>query len=179
LPPALYSLGSQHLDGERFDLAIEAMARGHSLTEGKDAMLVEGLSRAHFTLGAKQVEWGQKDAAIDSFQTAHEIDPENLDIRRTLADSLLARGDEQLKVANLQAAKPDFERAANVSRDRRATAQMRLKLMDETPRRLKALAQKPVWLGIPSFHAEVPKDSDVDGAAEGVVYYGAFSTPQN
>ncbi len=56
LPPALYALGNQHLTEENFEPAIEAMDRGYRLTEGKDSMLIEGLSRTYFALGGSQVE---------------------------------------------------------------------------------------------------------------------------
>ncbi len=173
LPTALYALGSQHLAAGEFEPAITAMDRGHRLTGGKQPMLVDGLSRAYLTRGATQVEAGETDRAIESFEQAFEVDDSNQITGRALADSLLVRGDGRLKAADLSAARPDFERAAEVSRRHRPTARMRLALMKQTPRRLEKLNGKPSWLGVPELRAEVPKDADIDGKPERVLYYGA------
>ena len=176
LPKALYALGSEHLHAEAFEPAIEAMDRGYRLTEGKDEMLVKGLARAYLAQGAKQAEAGETDRAIGSFEESFGVDSTNPITRRALADSLLKRGDEHLKAGNLTSAEPDFIRAAEVSVEHRPTANMRRRIMAETPRRLRELNRKPGWLGIPQLHSELPRDENADGVAERVLYYGAETT---
>ena len=173
LPGALYALGNHRLYEEEFENALSAFGRGFELTHGEDPSLVSGYANAHLLHGTKQHEDGDLDAAIESFEQAYQLQPRNADIQVALADTLLIRGDGRLKAAAPAAARPDFERAAVVSPQRRATAQMRQAFAENAPGRLASLNASPAWLGVPAVEAELPRDLNNDGKPDQVLYFGA------
>jgi tetratricopeptide (TPR) repeat protein len=173
LPRALHSLGMQQVSDERYPEAVAIMERGYALTERKDPVFVEGLSRVHLLHGAHQLDQGETDLGIGSLEAAYQVNSGNREIQDALADALLFRGDERLQHAEPDAARPDFERAAKVSRVRYRTAEMRLRVMGESPQRLRVLNSKPSWYEVPPVVAEVPRDTNNDGEPEKVLYYSA------
>lgn len=87
----------------------------HAILEWKRAIeLNPNHFDAHYNLGISYADNGNLDAAIDELELASAIDPDDVDARRELVNTLIERGEARIAQANRMRAAADWNRALEI-----------------------------------------------------------------